>query len=246
MTVSNIRVGLFLLVLVFLFLIFFYWKNEELYEEKKQLIRKTWYGVFITSVTMYLMMKGIDLTLWKNILMFVAMVVFVDIAFILTPNISEIWGAKFSDIGKTVQSIKRSLIASKARGEIYTTIIQNVNPAAFGTMEWQTETEYAQSLNVFLDTYAEKIGAKIVVFVTEDELNTNFRGIRSQFSITVPVEHIEQLNEQKAVQVENVGIIPAKTVKDVCIVIDGQKNNLQDRDFENVYNLTIHHSYFSK
>ncbi len=63
------------------------------------------------------MIKGIDLTLWKNLLMFTAMVIFVDIAFILTPNISEIWGAKFSDIGKTVQSIKRSLIASKARGK---------------------------------------------------------------------------------------------------------------------------------
>ena len=74
---------------------------------------------------------------------------FVDIAFILTPNISEIWGAKFSDIGKTVQSIKRSLIASKARGEIYTTIIQNVNPAVFGTMEWHTEEEYTKSLNAF-------------------------------------------------------------------------------------------------
>ncbi|MEH6980283.1 type II toxin-antitoxin system SpoIISA family toxin, partial [Bacillus pseudomycoides] len=62
MTVSNIRIGLFFLVLVFLFLIFFYWRNEELYEEKKQFIRKTWYGVFITSVTIYFMMKGIDLT----------------------------------------------------------------------------------------------------------------------------------------------------------------------------------------
>lgn len=192
------------------------------------------------------MVKGIDLTLWKNILMFVAMVIFVDIAFILTPNISEIWGAKFSDIGRTVQSIKRSLIASKARGEIYTTLIQNVNPAAFGRMEWRTEAEYAESLNAFLDTYAEKIGAKVVVFVASDELNTNFRGVRSQFSIMLPLEHIEKLNEQKAVQVENVGIIPVKILKDVFIVIDGQKNNLQDRDFENVYNLTIHHSYFSK
>lgn len=83
-------------------------------------------------------------------------------------------------------------------------------------------------------------------FEAAKELNTNFRGIRSQFSIIVPLEHIEQLNEQKAVQVENVGIIPAKIVSDVFIVIDGKKNNLQDRDFENVYNLTIHHSYFSK
>ncbi|KFM98677.1 stage II sporulation protein SB [Bacillus clarus] len=246
MTISNIRIGLFFLVIVFLFLIFFYWKNEELYEEKKQLIRKTWYGLFITSVTVYFMIKGIDLTLWKNLLMFTAMVIFVDIAFILTPNISEIWGAKFSDIGKTVQSIKRSLIASKARGEIYTTIIQNVNPVAFKTMQWHTEEEYTQSLNAFLDTYAEQIGAKIVVFVAASELNTNFRGIRSQFSISVPLEHIEQLNEQKAVQVENIGIIPAKIVKDVYIIIDGKKNHLQDRDFENVYNLTIHHSYFNK
>ncbi len=93
-----------------------------------------------------------------------------------------------------------------------------------------------KSLNVFLDSYGEKIGAKIVVFEAAKELNTNFRGIRSQFSIIVPFEHIEQLNEQKAVQVENVGIIPAKIVSDVFIVIDGKKNNLQDRDFENVYN----------
>ena len=103
-----------------------------------------------------------------------------------------------------------------------------------------------KSLNAFLDSYGEKIGAKIVVFEAAKELNTTFRGIRSQFSIIVPFEHIEQLNEQKAVQVENVGIIPAKIVSDVFIVIDGKKNNLQDRDFENVYNLTIHHSYFSK
>ncbi|PEM34885.1 type II toxin-antitoxin system SpoIISA family toxin [Bacillus toyonensis] len=246
MTISNIRIGLFILAIVFVVLVFFYWRNEELYEEKKQRIRKTWYGLFITSVTAYFMIKGIDLTLWKNLLMFTAMVIFVDISFILTPNISEIWGAKFSDIGKTVQSIKRSLIASKARGEIYTNIIQNINPAAFGTMEWHTEEEYTKSLNAFLDSYGEKIGAKIVVFEAANELNTGFRGIRSQFSITIPIEHIEQLNEQKAVQVENVGIIPAKIMNDVFIVIDGKKNSLQDRDFENVYNLTIHHSYFSK
>ena len=103
-----------------------------------------------------------------------------------------------------------------------------------------------KELKCILDSYGEKIGAKIVVFEASKELNTNFRGIRSQFSIIVPLEHIEQLNEQKAVQVENVGIIPAKIVSDVFIVIDGKKNNLQDRDFENVYNLTIHHSYFSK
>ena len=88
--------------------------------------------------------------------------------------------------------------------------------------------------------------SKIVVFEAAKELNTNFRGIRSQFSTIIPLEYIEQLNEQRAVQVENVGIIPAKIVSDVFIVIDGKKNNLQDRDFENVYNLTIHHSYFSK
>ena len=113
--ISNIRIGLFILAIVFIVLVFFYWRNEELYEEKKQRIRKTWYGLFITSVTVYFMIKGIDLTLWKNLLMFTAMVIFVDIAFILTPNISEIWGAKFSDIGKTVQSIKTVINCFKSK-----------------------------------------------------------------------------------------------------------------------------------
>ena len=67
-----------------------------------------------------------------------------------------------------------------------------------------------KELKCILDSYGEKIGAKIVVFEAAKELNTNFRGIRSQFSIIVPLEHMEQLNEQKAVQVENVGVIPAK------------------------------------
>ncbi len=169
------------------------------------------------------MIKGIDLTLWKNLLMFTAMVIFVDIAFILTPNISEIWGAKFSDIGKTVQSIKRSLIASKAR-EKYTQqsfkmSIQQCSVRWNGIRRKNTQ----KSLNAFLDSYGEKIGAKIVVFEAAKELNTNFRGIRSQFSTMIPLEYIEQLNEQRAVQVENVGIIPAKIVSDVFIVIDGKK-----------------------
>ena len=98
--ISNIRIGLFVLAIVFVVLVFFYWKNEELYEEKKQRIRKTWYGLFIISVTVYFMIKGIDLTLWKNLLMFTAMVIFVDIAFILTPNISEIWGAKLAILAR--------------------------------------------------------------------------------------------------------------------------------------------------
>ncbi len=98
-------------------------------------------------------------------------------------------------------------------------------------MEWHTEEEYTKSLNTFLDSYGEKIGAKIVVFEAANELNTGFRGIRSQFSITIPIEHIEQLNEQKAVQVENVGIIPAKIMNDVFIVIDGKKNSLQRSRF---------------
>ena len=80
-----------------------------------------------------------------------------------------------------------------------------------------------KSLNAFLDSYGEKIGAKIVVFEAAKELNTTFRGIRSQFSIIVPFEHIEQLNEQKAVQVENVGIIPAKIVSDVLLLLMGRK-----------------------
>ena len=61
--------------------------------------------------------------------------------------------------------------------------------------------------------------AKIVVFEAAKELNTTFRGIRSQFSIIVPFEHIEQ----KAVQVENVGIIPAKIVSDVLLLLMGRK-----------------------
>ncbi|MGQ4669492.1 hypothetical protein ACUIJ5_03485 [Bacillus toyonensis] len=35
MTISNIRIGLFILAIVFVVLVFFYWRNEELYEEKK-------------------------------------------------------------------------------------------------------------------------------------------------------------------------------------------------------------------
>ena len=52
--------------------------------------------------------------------------------------------------------------------------------------------------------------------------------------------------QRNEIQVENFGKKKKKIVSDVFIVIDGKKNNLQDRDFENVYNLTIHHSYFSK
>lgn len=48
------------------------------------------------------MIKGIDLIFWKNFLMFIVMVIFVDIVFILMFNILEIWGVKFSDIGKIV------------------------------------------------------------------------------------------------------------------------------------------------
>ncbi|WP_374937201.1 hypothetical protein [Bacillus clarus] len=34
---------------------------------------------------------------------------------------------------------------------------ENVNPAAFKKMQWHTEEEYMQSLNAFLDMYAEQI-----------------------------------------------------------------------------------------
>ncbi|MGQ0518490.1 type II toxin-antitoxin system SpoIISA family toxin, partial [Bacillus sp. D-CC] len=73
-------------------------------------------------------------------------------------------------------------------------------------LEWHTEEEYTKSLNAFLDSYGEKIGAKIVVFEAAKELNTNFRGIRSQFSTIIPLEYIEQLNEQKAVHFQNLDL----------------------------------------
>jgi Ca2+/Na+ antiporter len=123
-------------------------------------LRKTLYTLFIGTISFGLLMDELQLSNWEMILTLTAIVVFMDIAILLTPSIMKIWSAEFQytdyveDIIKTNDKIHKAMVY---RVEAMSEMIQT-------NSELLPSRDYTdQELRNYLDLYASKFGFDIQI-----------------------------------------------------------------------------------
>lgn len=238
-------------VAVFLMgIVLFAWLKEDVFEDNKQKIRKTWYGLFAVSVGAFIVYKnGITNADWKVLLLYVSMFVFVDIAVILTPSISKIWGAELNNVERTSQTLRSNIVMMKKKSEVFTDIIQNISPDLFKSEVWDTNDDYLDSLAEFLNAYEIYNDFTIAVYSYENNDITNtHQKIGAQFGIELDESQKESLKNQKSISInDQVAIISVNIIISTVIVIKTNKKVLlNEMDYMNVYNLSVIHSYFEE
>ncbi|WP_374055853.1 type II toxin-antitoxin system SpoIISA family toxin [Rossellomorea sp. FM04394] len=145
--------------------VFFIFQPLE-YHLSLRTLRKTLYTLFIGAISIGLLMDELQLSNWEFILTLTAIVIFMDLAILLTPSIMKIWSAEFQytdyveDIIKTNDKIHKAMVY---RVEAVSEMIQKNNELLFSSRSY---TE--QELKNYLDMYAEKFGFNVQIHRVRD------------------------------------------------------------------------------
>jgi hypothetical protein len=129
-------------------------------------LRKTLYTLFIGAISIGLLTDELQLSNWGFILTLTAIVIFMDLAILLTPSIMKIWSAEFQytdyveDIIKTNDKIHKAMVY---RVEAMSEMIQKNNELLSPSRNY---TE--QELRNYLDLYAEKFGFNVQIYRVRD------------------------------------------------------------------------------
>ncbi|MFL8937184.1 type II toxin-antitoxin system SpoIISA family toxin [Rossellomorea oryzaecorticis] len=130
------------------------------YHVSLRTLRKTLYTLFIGAIALGLLLDEIRLADWELILTLTAIVVFMDIALLLTPSIMKIWSAEFHYTDYVEEIIKANDKIHKAmvyRVEAMSEMIQTNSEL----LPFRNYTD--QELRNYLDLYAEKFGFDIQI-----------------------------------------------------------------------------------
>jgi Toxin SpoIISA, type II toxin-antitoxin system len=129
-------------------------------------LRKTLYTLFIVAISTGLLIDELQLSNWEFILTLTSIVIFMDLAILLTPSIMKIWSAEFQytdyveDIIKTNDKIHKAMVY---RVEAVSEMIQKNNELLSPSRSY---TE--QELKNYLDIYAEKFGFNVQIHRIRD------------------------------------------------------------------------------
>jgi Toxin SpoIISA, type II toxin-antitoxin system len=140
-------------------LAFFIFKPLK-YHLSLRTLRKTLYTLFIGAISLGLLLDEIQLSEWELILTLTAIVIFMDIAILLTPSIMKIWSAEFhytdyvEEIIKTNDKIHKAMVY---RVEAMSEMIQTNSEL----LPFRNYTD--QELRNYLDLYAAKFGFDIQI-----------------------------------------------------------------------------------
>lgn len=174
-------------------------------------LRKTLYTLFIGAISTGLLMDELQLSNWEFILTLTAIVIFMDLAILLTPSIMKIWSAEFQytdyveDIIKTNDKIHKAMVY---RVEAVSEMIQK-NNELLSPSRGYTE----QELKNYLDIYAEKFGFNVQIHrvrgiefsaddvdqavkggLASDEIQVLVEAYRLTEGIRMTVEQIKTIN----------------------------------------------------
>ncbi|QTC41564.1 type II toxin-antitoxin system SpoIISA family toxin [Bacillus sp. V3] len=180
------------------------------YHVSLRTLRKTLYTLFIGAISLGLLLDEIRLADWELILTLTAIVVFMDIALLLTPSIMKIWSAEFHYTDYVEEIIKANDKIHKAmvyRVEAMSEMIQTNSEL----LPFRNYTD--QELRNYLDLYAEKFGFDIQIHripliefsaddadpsviegLTADEIEVLVESYRLTEGIRMTVEQIKTIN----------------------------------------------------
>ncbi|WP_026677121.1 type II toxin-antitoxin system SpoIISA family toxin [Fictibacillus gelatini] len=238
------HLGLSIILLFIIGMVIFYGRKEEVFLKKKQLFRRIWYLFLIIAFICYFMVNGLDLKLWRDMLIIVSMFIFVDIAIFLTPSISKIWGAELilDEVVKTSKELEEKVTSTNAKIDLFSDILGRINTDDLKSISWKTEDDYIDDLQSFLQVYSNQCFQEVYVINYQNKVEV----VQSTRILGFHLEnaHLESLEETGIIQIDDqIAIMLIKIVYPVIIIAKAQQKSIQDVDFVNLINMATIHSW---
>lgn len=153
----------------------YFWLNSTKYHLQLRGLRKALYTIFVCGVCLGFIFDQLKLSDWEELVSLMVMVVFVDLAILLTPNILKMGNAEFEYTNSVEETIKENEKIQKStvkRIGRMSDIIQDAG-IIFSELEeddsFQTEQE---ELKKFVDQYADTFGFSVDLWEVEaDPMN---------------------------------------------------------------------------
>jgi len=147
----------------------FFWKNPIKYHLSLRTLRKALYSIFLSAVAIGIIFDEVSLSNWQFLLTLTTIVVFMDLAVLLTPSIMKIWNAEFQYTDYVENTIKEN-------AKIQTATVNRI--IAMSNMIQKAEDELSsiivinekmgiRALQTYLEEYGSKFGFSTQVFPVE-------------------------------------------------------------------------------
>lgn len=159
-------------------------------------MRKALYTLFIVAVALGILMNEVAISNWQFLLTLVAIVIFMDLAILLTPSILKIWNAEFQytdyveNIIKTNDKILRATIN---RVEVMSGMIQQAD-GYFNNHDSPLDQSPKERLELYLDSYGRVFGFQVQVWEVEPELVSHSM---------LDISNVESLSSEEIQRIED-------------------------------------------
>lgn len=232
-------------------MLFVSWVFSNWFQYHIENLRRSWYFLFIIGIAMFLGEKGFEESQWAIFGMLVSMFIFVDLAIFLTPMISKIAGAEFVPKGvqhmeRTNKNMKLAIEKTQSKSQVFTTFVSRVLPDQFGTTIWESSVEYRDSLELFMEPYAQECHQRIAVLNMPD-IDTFIRELGSSLGIQLNEEQKTAISRGEFLEIsKQVNLIPfhKPNLYPVVIVVMTDKDVIHQIDVSNILNIAMIHSWY--
>ena len=178
----NFFVGVLLIFAIGNYL-FFLWDQQKYWFSLPK-IRKALYTLFVGGLAIGVLVGETDLSNWPFILTLTAVIIFMDLALLLTPSIMKLWKAEFehnNDLQNIILTYEKVRKANYRRVETMSVMIQNAQNYFTGE-HIQAETR-SEDLGKYLKKYTDLYGISVQVSpleVVPPQYNPGWEGMSEE------------------------------------------------------------------
>ncbi|MGG3570912.1 type II toxin-antitoxin system SpoIISA family toxin [Bacillus gobiensis] len=155
--------------ILYLFLaVVYYWVDSRGYWNNLGRIRRTFYLLFLILISVGFMTESISYLNWQQVITFVAMAVFADLAIFQTPHILSIWNTVFvqeNEVRDALKESRQTILMNAKKAEKFSEVIQNTD-IHFDEMPFPVSgKEYEQQMEEYICLYSGVFGFAITIFL---------------------------------------------------------------------------------
>ncbi|CCG47377.1 hypothetical protein HBHAL_5042 [Halobacillus halophilus DSM 2266] len=143
--------------------LFFLWDQQKYWLSLTK-IRKTLYTLFVSALAVGLLVRETHLSNWPFILTLTTIIIFMDLALLLTPSIMKLWKAEFehnNDLQNIILTYEKVRKANYRRVETMSAMIQNAHN--YFPEDYFPMLSRARDIERYLKEYTDLYGISVQV-----------------------------------------------------------------------------------
>ncbi|PET65357.1 hypothetical protein CN514_12185 [Bacillus sp. AFS001701] len=185
--VSHLKVLFGGFSILLLIVLAFYWMDSKSFHNNLGRIRRTYYTLYLIVMAIGVITSNLDFKNWKFLTEISALVVFIDLAVFLCPNILKIWSAEFKyedEVREALTESKQMILISAKKAENFSKVIQETVVSFENKPLPQSTEEYVNQLSEYLKLYSDTFGIAITIFIFDSPISEEDKQnkIRSQIT----------------------------------------------------------------